>query len=102
MAWIDQNRPEDLRVGLMHCFCFKEFKKNPTSFIEISFKDISDDKDEEMYCEKWAKNFAIQKLIVPATSAVIAAIGAILRFTFKNLARFERHPTQNLETLSMF
>lgn len=29
MAWIDHQRPEDARVGLMHCFCSQKEKTDP-------------------------------------------------------------------------
>lgn len=48
-AWIDQNKLPADRVGMMHCFCMQELKKDPTKYLKTDFKEFEN--DQNLYCK---------------------------------------------------
>jgi hypothetical protein len=85
----------------MHCFCFAQFTSDPTSVFDLKFNDI-DPNDDTLYCQEWLINWGVQKAIIVGTSLIVVVINVAICFVFELLAKFERNPTQNDETKSMF
>ena len=98
LAYVDQRKEPNRRVGLMHCYCLEQFKSSPTAALEILFTDIDED-DTTTYCYDWFVNYTAQNLIVVGTSLILILINWIICFIFERISTLEKHHTQNEETL---
>jgi hypothetical protein len=102
VAWRDQTKPEDKRIGLMHCFCIDTAKKLPTKFLNTNFTEFKNDEypkgDPNKYCKTWAINYALQKSMVIGTAMVVTVINILTNTIFEKIVFVEKKHTINDET----
>ena len=102
VAWEDQIKPEDKRIGLMHCYCIEQAKVNTKGFLDISFDTKEFNNDKTKYCNKWAINYAIQKSMVVGTALVVTVINIVTNTIFEKIVFVEKKHTINDETSGQF
>lgn len=72
MAYIDQQRKEDERQGLMHCFCLDALHHlKPMS--ELVFQD------GQLYCETWFSNYVKSNALLITLSISISLINTFVK-----------------------
>lgn len=55
-AYVDQQKPANMRLGLMHCFCFEQLKNDPINLFSVSFVSQNPE-DSTLYCQDWFFNY---------------------------------------------
>ena len=100
-AYWDHQADQSLRQGLMHCYCFSEFKKDPLGVHKIEFKDISL-MDDVRYCSSWFYNYGKQQALMIGSPMAIAFINIMVGKIIELIAYFQKLHTRNAETMVIF
>jgi len=93
-AFLDQQKDQDKRIGLIHCYCLSEFLKSGLSVRNIEFSD------GETYCDEWLTNYTLANLWVLFTAMIIVFINVLAKALLRFISRFERAKDRTYELVS--
>ena len=95
-AWADMQLPQELRTGLIGCFCKPLLFKEKTKIFDFSFDEFNttDGKpDSTKYCGDWALNYGIQQGMIYGSTFAVVFINIVACMIFEKIVAFEKRHT---------
>lgn len=87
----------------MHCYCFNKLIELKTDVIDVSFKDVSPNKDDNTkYCQDWLVVYGFSQTLVYTTSVITVTLNMIITYIIRFFGEYEGHHTQNDKTTVTF